>query len=110
MKWISIGFIIIFFLDGLQIFKGELQIPKWLSPEVQNLIRRILDPNPVTRITLAGIKEDEWFRKDYVPANAEDEEEEEDVYIDDEAFSTPEVVYTFELHNCRQLFSSSFRL
>lgn len=68
------------------------------------MIRRILDPNPVTRITLAGIEEQEWFRNDYVPANPEDEEEEEDVYIDDEALSIHEMVYTFILHNCWQPF------
>ncbi|KAK9081904.1 hypothetical protein Syun_030741 [Stephania yunnanensis] len=30
----------------------------WLSPGAQNLITRILDPNPTTRITIAEIKED----------------------------------------------------
>jgi 5'-AMP-activated protein kinase, catalytic alpha subunit len=41
------------------------------------------------------IKEDEWFKEGYNPANLEDEEEEEeeDVYTDDEAFSIHEVVY-----------------
>lgn len=59
------------------------------------MLRRILDPNPLTRITLAGIKEDEWFRQDNVPANPEDEaeEERESVCIDDEAFSIHEVVH-----------------
>ena len=54
------------------------------------MIKRILDPNPVSRITMAGIKADEWFKKDYTPANPDDEEE--DIYIDDEAFSIREVV------------------
>jgi 5'-AMP-activated protein kinase catalytic alpha subunit len=36
------------------------------------------------------IKEDEWFKQGYNPANLDDEEE--DVYIDDEAFSIQEVV------------------
>ncbi|KAF7801020.1 CBL-interacting serine/threonine-protein kinase 1-like [Senna tora] len=70
------------------ILKGDVRIPKWLSPGAQNMIKRILDPNPSTRITMTGIKEDEWFRQDYIPANPEDEEE--DVYIDDEAFSIHE--------------------
>ncbi|KAK8471023.1 hypothetical protein PHAVU_003G121600 [Phaseolus vulgaris] len=65
-----------------KIFKGDVQIPKWLSPGAQNLIKRILDPNPEKRITIAGIKEDPWFKKGYVPANPEDE----DVYVDNEAF------------------------
>ncbi|KAK7328565.1 hypothetical protein VNO77_22676 [Canavalia gladiata] len=68
-----------------KIFKGEVQIPRWLSPGAQNIIKRMLDPNPKTRITMDMIKEDEWFKEGYVLANPEDVEE--DVYIDDEAFS-----------------------
>ncbi|KAL5538071.1 hypothetical protein UlMin_042281, partial [Ulmus minor] len=71
-----------------KILKGETQIPKWLSPGAQNMIRRILDPNPVTRITMADIKSDEWFKQNYVPANLD---EEENIYIDDDAFSINEV-------------------
>ncbi|XP_052205949.1 CBL-interacting serine/threonine-protein kinase 1-like isoform X2 [Diospyros lotus] len=66
-----------------KIFKGDAQIPKWLSPGAQNLIRRILDPNPATRITMSDIKTHEWFEQDYSPANPDDEEE--SIYIDDEA-------------------------
>jgi 5'-AMP-activated protein kinase catalytic alpha subunit len=72
-----------------KIFKGEVQIPRWLSPGAQNIIKGILDPNPNTRITMSMIKEDEWFKQGYNPANLDDEEE--DVYIDDEAFSIQEV-------------------
>uniref|UniRef100_A0A2N9E6C6 non-specific serine/threonine protein kinase n=1 Tax=Fagus sylvatica TaxID=28930 RepID=A0A2N9E6C6_FAGSY len=72
-----------------KIFKGDAQIPKWLSPGAQNMIRRILDPNPASRITVAGIKADEWFKQDYTPANPDDDEE--DIFIDDEAFSIREV-------------------
>ncbi|RZB55128.1 CBL-interacting serine/threonine-protein kinase 1 isoform C [Glycine soja] len=69
-----------------KIFKGDVQIPKWLTPGARNMIRRILDPNPETRITMAGIKEDPWFKKGYIPVNPEDE----DVYVDQEAFSIHE--------------------
>lgn len=72
-----------------KIFKGEVQIPKWLSPGAQNIIRRILDPNPVTRITMKEIKADEWFKQDYIPATPYDEEEH--IYIDDDAFSLHDV-------------------
>lgn len=51
----------------------------------------MLDPNPKTRITMAMIKEDEWFKECYTTANPEDEEN--NVYIDDEAFSIHDVVY-----------------
>ncbi|XP_040990511.1 CBL-interacting serine/threonine-protein kinase 1-like isoform X2 [Juglans microcarpa x Juglans regia] len=71
-----------------KIFKGDTQIPTWLSPGAQNMIRRILDPNPLTRITTADIKADEWFKQGYSPANPDDDE---DIHIDDEAFSIHEV-------------------
>ncbi|KAF5464873.1 hypothetical protein F2P56_014919 [Juglans regia] len=71
-----------------KIFKADTQIPTWLSPGAQNMIRRILDPNPLTRITTADIKADEWFKQGYSPANPDDDE---DIHIDDEAFSIHEV-------------------
>ncbi|KAD4385154.1 hypothetical protein E3N88_25322 [Mikania micrantha] len=71
-----------------KIFKGDVQMPKWLSSGAKNLIKRILDPNPKTRITMADIKVDEWFKQDYVPAIVD--EEEEDVAIDDEVLSLHE--------------------
>ncbi|KAG2726690.1 hypothetical protein I3760_01G125400 [Carya illinoinensis] len=71
-----------------KIFKGDTQIPTWLSPGAQKLIRRILDPNPLTRITTEDIKADEWFKQGYSPANPDDDE---DIHIDDEAFSIHEV-------------------
>uniref|UniRef100_A0A7N1A0Y9 non-specific serine/threonine protein kinase n=1 Tax=Kalanchoe fedtschenkoi TaxID=63787 RepID=A0A7N1A0Y9_KALFE len=40
-----------------KILKGDVNIPKWLSPGAQNMIRRILDPNLATRITMEQIKE-----------------------------------------------------
>ncbi|KAL5782798.1 hypothetical protein ACOSP7_007827 [Xanthoceras sorbifolium] len=72
-----------------KIFKGDAKIPKWLSPGAQNMLRRILDPNPATRITMSGIKTDDWFKQGYTPANPNDDEE--DIFIDDQAFSMQEV-------------------
>lgn len=37
-----------------------------------------------------GIKADNWFRQDYNPANPDDEES---IFIDNEAFSMQDVVY-----------------
>uniref|UniRef100_A0A803KU45 non-specific serine/threonine protein kinase n=1 Tax=Chenopodium quinoa TaxID=63459 RepID=A0A803KU45_CHEQI len=48
-----------------KITRGDVQIPKWLSSGAQKMIKRILDPNPVTRITLAEIKADQWFKQGY---------------------------------------------
>lgn len=58
-----------------KIFKGDCQIPKWLSPAAQDLLKRILQPNPMKRINVAGIREHEWFKKDYVPAVPHDDDE-----------------------------------
>ncbi|MBA0748355.1 hypothetical protein Gogos_005192 [Gossypium gossypioides] len=74
-----------------KIFKGDTRIPKWLSSGARSMIKRILDPNPNTRITMAGIKNDEWFKQDYSPAVPDDDEE--DTYVDDEAFSMSEMAY-----------------
>ncbi|KAL3337984.1 hypothetical protein AABB24_030249 [Solanum stoloniferum] len=72
-----------------KILKGEVHIPKWLSAGAKNLIKRILDPNPHTRITMAQIKEDAWFKQDYTPVNTD----EEDLESDDHA-STDDHVFT----------------
>ncbi|MQM20901.1 hypothetical protein Taro_053931, partial [Colocasia esculenta] len=68
-----------------KIFRGETQIPKFISPGAKRLIQRILDPNPKTRITIDEIKADEWFKDGYTPAVADDEDE--DVQVNQEAFS-----------------------
>ncbi|KAL6607881.1 hypothetical protein ACP70R_040944 [Stipagrostis hirtigluma subsp. patula] len=60
-----------------KIFKGDTQIPKWLSPGAQDLLQRILEPNPMKRITVAEIKAHEWFLKDYVPVVPYDNDDEE---------------------------------
>lgn len=73
----------------VQIFKGETHIPKWLTPGPQRIIRRILDPNPKSRITIDQIKSDDWFKEGYTPAIPDDEDD--DVKIDHEAFSIKQV-------------------
>lgn len=46
-----------------KISKGEFSCPKWFPPEVRKLLSKILDPNPSTRIDVAKIKENSWFKK-----------------------------------------------
>ncbi|CAL9148934.1 CBL-interacting protein kinase 1-like [Musa acuminata AAA Group] len=58
-----------------KILRGDAKIPKWLSPGARDILRRILDPSPITRINVAGIKAHEWFKQDYVPAIPSDDEE-----------------------------------
>lgn len=73
--------------------RGDFQIPKWLSAGARNLIRRTLDPNPNTRITMAGIKEDEWFKTEYNPASPCYDDEEGPFIDEDDAISTHDEVY-----------------
>uniref|UniRef100_M1B2H4 non-specific serine/threonine protein kinase n=1 Tax=Solanum tuberosum TaxID=4113 RepID=M1B2H4_SOLTU len=63
-----------------KILKATFSLPPWLSSSSKNLIKRILDPNPLTRITIPEILEDEWFKKDYKPPPFE---QDEDVNLDD---------------------------
>ncbi|PHT68482.1 CBL-interacting protein kinase 33 [Capsicum annuum] len=63
-----------------KISAAEFSCPPWMSFGAMKLITRILDPNPMTRITIAEILEDEWFKKDYkYPVF----NEKEDVNLDD---------------------------
>ncbi|CAH2079999.1 unnamed protein product [Thlaspi arvense] len=59
---------------------AEFSCPPWFSAEVKSLIQRILDPNPKTRIKIQGIRKDPWFRLNYVPIRATNEEQ---VNLDD---------------------------
>ncbi|KAL6006285.1 Son of sevenless 2 [Asimina triloba] len=59
---------------------ADFTCPPWFSPEAKSLICRILDPNPKTRITIEGIRNDVWFRINYVAVRHGEEEE---VNLDD---------------------------
>ncbi|KAL6846156.1 hypothetical protein ACP4OV_023604 [Aristida adscensionis] len=43
--------------------RGEFLCPPWLSPDARRLIGKLLDANPSTRLTVAGLVETPWFRK-----------------------------------------------
>ncbi|KAG6485071.1 CBL-interacting protein kinase 1-like [Zingiber officinale] len=58
-----------------KIVRGDTKFPKCLSPAAQDILRRILDPCPITRINVAGIKEHVWFKQDYTPTVPIDDEE-----------------------------------
>ncbi|KAJ0081575.1 hypothetical protein Patl1_11157 [Pistacia atlantica] len=53
------------------IFKADFKCPPWFSTSAKKLITRILDPNPMTRITIAEVIENEWFKKGYKPPTFE---------------------------------------
>ncbi|KAK2649983.1 hypothetical protein Ddye_017472 [Dipteronia dyeriana] len=57
-----------------KICKAEFSCPSWFSIGAKKLIKRILDPNPLTRITIPEILEDGWFLKGYKPAQFDQEE------------------------------------
>ncbi|RLM57688.1 CBL-interacting protein kinase 32 [Panicum miliaceum] len=48
-----------------KISNAEFTFPPWTSFPAKRLLTRILDPNPMTRITIPEILEDEWFKKGY---------------------------------------------
>ncbi|XP_056175612.1 CBL-interacting serine/threonine-protein kinase 23 isoform X1 [Syzygium oleosum] len=50
-----------------KIFKADFTCPSWFSSSAKKLIKRILDPNPLTRITIAEVIENDWFKKGYKP-------------------------------------------
>ncbi|KAL9385247.1 hypothetical protein Peur_022257 [Populus x canadensis] len=64
----------------LKICSADFTFPSWFSSGAKKLIKRILDPEPLTRITVAEIIEDEWFEKGYRPPQFEQEEH---VNVDD---------------------------
>ncbi|KAJ6425087.1 hypothetical protein OIU84_025785 [Salix udensis] len=63
-----------------KISAAEFTCPPWLSFGAMKLITRILDPNPMNRITIPEILVDEWFKKGYKPPVFE---EKEDTNLDD---------------------------
>lgn len=62
-----------------KIIKSDFKCPNWLSVGARKLIKRMLDPNPKTRITIPEIVEDTWFKEGYSPAQFV----EEDTCLDD---------------------------
>ncbi|WVZ17337.1 hypothetical protein V8G54_010319 [Vigna mungo] len=75
-----------------KIGRAQFTCPSWFSSEAKKLLKRILDPNPLTRIKIPEILEDEWFRKGYKPAIFT---EEEDVNVDDVAAAFNDSKETF---------------
>lgn len=48
-----------------KIYRGEFRVPRWFSPELTRLLTRLLDINPMTRITIPEIMEFKWFKKGF---------------------------------------------
>ncbi|XP_042503978.1 CBL-interacting protein kinase 2-like [Macadamia integrifolia] len=74
-----------------KIGKGEFRCPNWFPTEVRRLLSKILDPNPNTRISMAKIKENSWFRKGLESISTTEREIKELAPMDvDSAFSPSE--------------------
>ncbi|WZZ77713.1 hypothetical protein YC2023_098285 [Brassica napus] len=84
-----------------KIVKGDPPIPRWLSPGAKTMIKRMLDPNPVTRMTVASIMGNDWFRHDYSPSSCDAEDEsssaEEDVSEEEKSHDSSTVINAFQL-------------
>ncbi|KAK1262094.1 CBL-interacting protein kinase 9 [Acorus gramineus] len=63
-----------------KIYKADFTCPSWFSSGAKKLITHILEPNPLKRITIPEILQNEWFLKGYKPPEFEQEEE---VSLDD---------------------------
>lgn len=48
-----------------KISNGVYTLPNYLSPGAKNLLTKMLVVNPLNRITIHGIMEDEWFKTDF---------------------------------------------
>ncbi|CAJ1976027.1 unnamed protein product [Sphenostylis stenocarpa] len=68
-----------------KILRAEFSCPSWFPPQAKALLKRILDPNPLTvalnRIKIPELLGDEWFKKGYKPTSFT----KEDLSVDDVA-------------------------
>ncbi|XP_052732643.1 CBL-interacting serine/threonine-protein kinase 9 isoform X2 [Vigna angularis] len=90
-----------------KIIKAEFTCPSWFPPQAKTLLKRILDPNPQTRIKIPELLKDEWFKKGYKPTSFT---EEEDLSMDDKNLVTerkvkPVYMNAFELISRSQSFN-----
>ncbi|XP_057870869.1 CBL-interacting protein kinase 18 [Cryptomeria japonica] len=58
-----------------KISKGEFHCPEWFSSGVCKLLKKLLDPNPKTRISIPQIMEVSWFKKGIRHAKLEKEDD-----------------------------------
>ncbi|KAM7485261.1 hypothetical protein LguiA_001270 [Lonicera macranthoides] len=46
-----------------KIYLREFNMPDWISKSARNLIYRLLDPNPVTRMSIEEMMSNNWFKR-----------------------------------------------
>ncbi|XP_057950374.1 CBL-interacting serine/threonine-protein kinase 12-like [Malania oleifera] len=91
-----------------KIYKGEFRCPRWFSPELVQLLSRLLDTNPETRVTIPEIMENKWFKKGFKHVkfyieddrlcNVQEAEEEDFEALSDQSMSESES----ESETCRR--------
>ncbi|KAL1213287.1 CBL-interacting serine/threonine-protein kinase 15 [Cardamine amara subsp. amara] len=64
-----------------KIGKAEVKFPSWFAPGAKRLLKRILDPNPNTRVSTEKIMKSSWFRKG-LQEEKESVDEETDVEVE----------------------------
>lgn len=64
-----------------KISRGEFKCPQWFPPELRKLLSKILDPNPSTRLTMAKLMDNPWFKKGYRPVETPQHQQQEDVLV-----------------------------
>ncbi|CAM0883040.1 unnamed protein product [Alopecurus aequalis] len=48
-----------------KISKAEFKCPRYFSADLKDLLQKILDPDPSTRITISRIKRNAWYKKPF---------------------------------------------
>ncbi|GMI72477.1 SNF1-RELATED PROTEIN KINASE 3.8, CBL-INTERACTING PROTEIN KINASE 10, SOS3-interacting protein 1 [Hibiscus trionum] len=48
-----------------KISTADYRFPSWFSPDVTKLLSKILNPNPKSRISIAKLKTNSWFKKGF---------------------------------------------
>ncbi|KAK3230013.1 hypothetical protein Dsin_001894 [Dipteronia sinensis] len=66
-----------------KIIKADYKLPDWFSSDVRKLLRKILDPNPKTRISIEQIMANPWFKKGLNSRSVKTATESEDLFAID---------------------------
>ena len=79
-----------------KIYRGDFKCPPWFSSDARRLITKLLDPNPMTRITIAKIMDSSWFKKS-TPKSILTKEEREYQEYEKSPFKQSETLNAFHI-------------
>ncbi|KAK7844089.1 CBL-interacting serine/threonine-protein kinase 6 [Quercus suber] len=89
-----------------KIYRGDFKCPPWFSSEARRLITKLLDPNPMTRITIAKIMDSSWFKKS-APKSILTKEEQEFQEYEKSPFKQSETLNAFHIISLSEGFDLS---